>query len=82
MYSFKYICHLYFKIIFNKHRQYLPVFCYVTPLNMIEVIPTHLHAARFVSLISIKTNNQLPGVEKIENWGRFHTILSAVFIII
>lgn len=44
---------------------------------MIEGIPTPFHAARFVSLLKV-SKNKIPGADKVENWGRFHTILSAV----
>jgi centrosomal protein CEP76 len=37
----------------SEDGQFLPVFCFLTPLNLIKGVDTPYHAARFVSLIPL-----------------------------
>lgn len=59
----------------SEDGQFLPVFCFVKPLDMIQGIETPYHASRFVSLIPL-TKHMRPGGEKLDIWQRFHSMLA------
>ena len=60
----------------NEFGMFIPVCCFLKPLENMQGIDTPLHAARFVSLIPYRRFSVKLGERK-EIWNKFHTLLVA-----